>query len=375
MIVRPGDRLRCFSTDLNAVEFFDVDGDEDVTVEISIVNSKGVTSTFNEKYAVIDNKLAIYGLDEVVARFFDFDDDARIAGIGTRGLVAVNTDINMNISFPIYGNMIVTEFQLSFANVELDMDLPCRMFLSRSMEEQALSPDGVACVNFWSIPGYKLYYEIGYVEGGLYDIAVEHFNMSKEQLSCFVFNWSDMLDAARHESPNLELQDLRNVVFTLRDLSGRIKDSVEFTMEQSSYEKEFAFIGSMGEVEVLPFHGSRSRSAKFEGTYLDVDDKNRKVSTEFSLEYEARTGAIAGWQRDLVYDMAESNWVYLIEDGKTIPVTILEVNVDETEPHTAPIALSVKYRLSSNRAQRTFSRTPVVSAVATMNDDQSNDID
>lgn len=110
---------------------------------------------------------------------------------------------------------------------------------------------------------------------------------------------------------------------------------------------EFRFIGKTGLVETVFFYGSKEREGDFSGTYLQVGDEYQKVHTDFNVNYRIHTGALTPVKRDLVYIMAESPNVWIIENGVRVPVTILDIDVSESEPHTTPIALAVTYRYSN----------------------------
>lgn len=112
------------------------------------------------------------------------------------------------------------------------------------------------------------------------------------------------------------------------------------------FYREFRFIGPTGLKEVMACTGSQEREGEYNPSYLNVGDDYRKVDTELVVRYKVFTGPLTAKQRDLFYFMAKSPWVWVIIDDHEVPVTILDVDVSEKEPHTQPIGLSLTYRFT-----------------------------
>ena len=352
-----------------------IDGASDVTVEISITGKTGMKSSFTEKYFVKDGVLTIHALDELLQPFFDFSDDVRVADVVTeRGAQYIDPYIKLELKVEANGTTKAASFEVAYANVEMEgAELPYPLFLTRCPDTQDLPTDGIGVVNFWSMENRKLRISIAYSYNNSGHVHEEEMNtkvmviqgpqgtVSQKQvfLGSYTFIWQDILDMVVDVAPGITMDEVRYVTFALVD-NGKVTDESTFIRQDSFQSAKIALIGPLGEIEFLNMHGQRGRSSEFTPTLLTVDDKFRKVDTDFAVNFEARTGAIETWQRDLVYDMAVAKEVWAFRDGQLVPITITNINIDEKEPHTAPIALAVKYRIAGDRVQRVFSREPHV---------------
>ena len=109
----------------------------------------------------------------------------------------------------------------------------------------------------------------------------------------------------------------------------------------------FKFIGEIGTMEEIYFYGKREREGDFNATYVQAGQNYRKVHTDFSVKYKQYTGAISAEKRDLVYVMAKSPNVWVVENGSAVEVTIIDVDIAESEPHEQPIGLAITYRYAN----------------------------
>ena len=186
------------------------------------------------------------------------------------------------------------------------------------------------------------------------DITEEEITAAdSDNMQTFNFTLEALAEAAQIDVKDIIYADIQ--LF----LNSAPMDSVRFMHDtrHRAFERIFAFIGAMGEPEFVALTGTEQREAEFEGVFLMEHNDYRKADTTLRCIHTAHTGPLSEEERELLWDMTASPWVYVIENGQLREVTITEVELADSRPHREPIGFSVKWRYTAEKSQRTFSRT------------------
>lgn len=351
----------CLLADLEKIGIQWTDRQQDWAVTYSITDDHGNIYSITEKYSAIENKITIHDVNELLRPYFDLSDHPGLTGFSSPGLKSLSDVRRVLFKIVIYCSIKQEcgTFRLAYSNASSgflhtgtgDKGIGSR-FLSRCdlQTVTAIQP----CAVSWFGHGETLKVKLLHYVDGTY-ILTEVIDITSE-------------DSNNMQTYNFTLQDLAKMKgLDVKDiiyadvqlfLNSAPQDSIRFMHEpyHRAQERTFAFIGVMGEPEFVVLTGNEQREAEYEGMFLMEHNDYRKADTKLRQIHNSYTGALSEGERLLIWDMAASPWVYVIEDGQLREVTITEVELTDSLPHMEPVGYRVKWRYTDERKQRTFSR-------------------
>ena len=326
--------------------------------------------TIVETYNALAGEITIIDFKSLVNSFFHFYKSSLLDNLLNCNLRSSKTEINLQIQkeeLLLYSNKIV------YAQIPVNTEYnQFEKFVSRYPKQSTLPNGGVACVNWYK--GLSLNISVCWWNDN--QIQKETFKPrtlipEANNLCTFPITWEE---ARLYCSEEIDVPIERVKMMTFDLLKGEeIVDTINFTPSFHRVVANFAFIGALGEAEVLSLRGQETVTDGMDPTFLDIYHQYRKVRTELVKSYKMNTGYLRPFEVELFHDMLDSPYVCLIaDDGTAIPITITECEAEETLPHVKPTAFSFTYRVADNNAQRVFSRQPVVPNKRTFTTEYTN---
>ena len=339
------------------------------TLEFAITDDHNVGHSLTETYFPVDYETTIHDVRELLRPYFQRSDIAGLTDFSRTGLKndthqAVHLTIRQYdgpaVAWEQSYDIVYTDIPTGYIHTGI-ASMGSRFLLRDRLHK--ISADQPSSVSFFAhgeVLKVKMYH---YVNGtpeltDVADISVDNSNL----LKTYNFTLEDL-------ASTLEI-DVNDAIYVdIQLLLGQEEqDSVRFMHDRGHrvQRRTFAFIGAMGEPEFVAMTGRELREAEFEGTFLMEHNNYRKANTKLNKIHTSYTGPLTEGGRDLIWDMAASPWVYTIEDGQLVEVTITEVGLTDSSPHAEPIGLSVKWRYADEYLQRTFirmSNTPHLAGV------------
>lgn len=342
--------------DLDRITISQKGYEDDRTLEFAITDDRGEVHIHSGRYATVDGVNVIHDVDELLRPYFHLSESRGLTG----GFGLSRNGNFVTLTLRQYSLEVVQfehTYRVAYTAVPsglTDTGQAGAMFLTRQPVRR-VATDEAAAVS-WFNHGEKLLPKVLYLDGDAPRLATLASYPANEAdgLMTYRFTLDDLANSLRIPADSILYADIQL-------LSGsRAADSVRFypRTDIPPHARHFAFIGAMGEPEFLTFTGSEKTEADFDGCFLMEHNDYRKAATVLHPVRTTCTGYIDEGVRDLVWDMAASPWVYVIEDGRLREATILEVDLGESAPHTEPIGLSVKWRFTAEREQITFARKP-----------------
>lgn len=348
----------------------------------SITDDHGETTSFTETYTPLPteteyvDKITVFDICELLRPYFDLSDHPGLVGYNTHGLKSLSNTRRVTLILTLHAlndhnlssrYFAYTNAPSGFLNSGTDTNGIGSRFLSRSDLYTVRS--GQPCAVSWFGHGETLKVKLlHYVSGipqetALSDITSDDTN----NMQTYNFTLEALAEVAQIDVKNIIYADVQLFLNSAR------QDSVRFMHEprHRAHEKIFAFIGAMGEPEFFAMTGTEQREAEFEGVFLMEHNDYRKADTILRCIHTAHTGALSEGERELLWDMTVSPWVYVIENGQLREVTITEVELTDSMPHREPIGYKVKWRYTTEKRQRTFSRHPNVEEVEVISNDDT----
>lgn len=344
----------------------------DHTLMLTITDTDGQEHQLKETYTPTAYGLVIIqDVDKLLRPYFSLPADGQLSDFTRTALATFTKTVQLKIAE--YAGS-VPNWEYTFTVAYSDTPTPYLQthhsdlvlhFLQRDNQTSTASNQPCS-VSFWGggDPAILKVKILAYFHGVplLYD-DLEYYP-SQDALYTYHFTLQVLSRLATLQRPlGLNVEDIIYVDFQLFDNQGEapvLRDSVRFMHDRGhrAYERTFAFIGPMGEPEFVAMTGRELREAEFEGTFLMEHHNYRKADTKLNKIHTSYTGPLTEGGRDLIWDMAASPWVYTIEAGQLVEVTITEVELTDSSPHTEPVGLTVKWRYADEYRQRTFKRTP-----------------
>ena len=345
----------------------------------TVTDDHGEVTSFTETYAPVDYKITVYDICELLRPYFNLSDHPGLLGFATTGLRSldnsrrVKLDLTIDSDSSIEGWDGVINIGESNGSTELsgryfaytnapsgffhsgtDTNGIGSCFLSRC--DLLVVTSGQPCAVSWFGHGETLKVKLRhYVDGIPQETALtDVISANTNNMQTYNFTLEALAEAAQIDVNDVIYADVQLFLNSAR------QDSVRFMHEtrHRPLERTFAFIGAMGEPEFMVLTGQEGREAEFEGVFLMEHNDYRKADTTLRLSHNSYTGALSEGERQLIWDMAASPWVYVIENGQLREVTITEVELTDSLPHREPIGYRVKWRYTAEREQRTFRRQP-----------------
>lgn len=386
VIPAPGTLMPYFLADFDKIDFTWEDTEQNRTVTFAITDDHGNTSSVSEKYYAVNNKITVQDVSELLRPYFDLSDHPGLTGFATLGLKSLAESRCVSVLTTLTGTNSHT-FQLPHTvvysnaptgvgqngNYPGNAQFLKNRFLSRC-DLHTVTANQPCAVSFFANGAERLVVKLQhYVDGDAVQTQVVSIDVTTNyNVNTYNFTLQQLATLA-----NIDVED---VIFADVQLflTSALGDSIRFMHEprRRPQERTFAFIGAMGEPEFMVLTGQEGREADFEGVFLMEHNDYRKADTTLRLLHNSYTGPLSEGERLLMWDMAASPWVYVIEDGQLREVTITEVELTDSLPHREPIGYRVKWRYTSEREQRTFSRVQNIPNVeeATVLDDNSVEV-
>lgn len=317
--------------------------------------------TLEEKYAPVDNRITIYDVRELLRPYFNLSDHPGLTGFDSLGLKSLTDTRRVQFSITLFGSMrqFCGTYHVAYSNAPSDYlhagtgnnGIGSRFLTRGNLKKiSAAQPCSVSFFGHGETLKVKI---LHYVNGvpfltKLPDVTSE----DSGNMQTYNFTLEGLAEVAEMNVDDIIYVDLQ--LF----LNSTPQDSVRFMHEplQRPNERLFAFIGAMGEPEFMVFKGAEKREAEFEGVFLMEHNHYRKADTDLRCMHTCFTGPLSEEERELVWDMAVSPWVYVIENGRLREVTITEVELNDSLPHREPIGYNIKFRYTAELEQRTFNR-------------------
>lgn len=350
-------------------------------IAFNITDDHGVATTFVETYSPVDGKATVHNIHELLRPYFNISDHPGLTGLNTLGLKSLDSTRRVTLGMTIHTDPVTSELEGWDGSVDIsgsENKLSDRSFVysnapsgfthagngDNGIGSQFLSrcslmsvPSEQPCAVSWFGHGETLKVKIlHYVDGNPYLTTLPDIvSPDSDNMQTYNFTLQRLAELA-----DIDVDDIIYVEAQMF-LNSAQKDSIRFMHDprHRAYDCLFAFIGAMGEPEFFSTKGSEQREADFEGIFLMEHHDYRKSATTLRCTHTTFTGPLSEEERAMLWDMAASPWVYVIEDGRLREVTITEVEFTDSLPHREPVGYKVKWRYASELTQRTFSRKPV----------------
>lgn len=349
----------------------------------SITDDHGETTSFTESYTPIPtgtegvDKITVYDICELLSPYFDLSDHPGLVGFDTLGLKSQDNtrratlnltlhalnDHNLGSRYFVYSN---APSGIPHTGTDATGGIGSR-FLSRC--DLLAVASGHPCAVSWFGHGETLKVKLLHYVNGIPQLTEVAALTAEDSNNMQTYNFTL---TALAEAANIDVKDVIYADAQLF-LNSALQDSVRFMHDSRhrAHERVFAFIGAMGEPEFFAMTGTENREAEYEGVFLMEHNDYRKADTSLRRIHTSYTGPLNEGERDTIWDMAASPWVYVIENGQLREVTITEVELTDSSPHREPIGYNVKWRYTNELVQRTFSRLPNVEEVEVISNDDT----
>lgn len=334
---------------------------DDVRIRFTVSDSSGQLATFTERYTAIDGKIRILRLGDIAKTYFKMPSLE-----STSQLWGVRPVISGEV-FDLDGGSLGS-FSQAYYYSEFPMEIPLpanyKSFLTRYSSRTILPGQweylawldhsqtmvlGVAYAD--DVPSYGQtasqphYKEISFAGSGSHNIRIEQFSLSRI---------ISLLAGA-----GVQVSEDQILFFDayLNDGDTRI-DEVRFKVDRNGkiHRRDLIYMNPFRIPAVMCLTGQNQRSADFNATYLNIGTLYRKVDTNLVIKNECFTGYIDRQSRDAVYDLAVSEPLYRVENNRLQQITLLDLDISESEPTTEPICLKITYRLADDECQLSFAR-------------------
>lgn len=339
------------------------DGTSDWRLTFTISDDHGEVTSFTEMYTPgEDNKFTVYDICEMLRPYFDLSDHPGLAEYGIFGLKSQDNNRRVTLSLTLHAaannNLGTRSFVYSNApsgflhtGTDATGGIGSR-FLSRC--DLLAVASGHPCALSWFGHGETLKVKLLHYVDGIPQLTEVAALTAEDSNNMQTYNFTL---TALAEAADIDVKDVIYADAQLF-LNSALQDSVRFMHDSRhrAHERVFAFIGAMGEPEFFAMTGTENREAEYEGVFLMEHNDYRKADTTLRCIHTAHTGALSEGERELMWDMAVSPWVYVIENGQLREVTITEVELSDSLPHREPIGYNVKWHYTDEQKQRTFRR-------------------
>ena len=335
-------------------------------IQFKITDDHGNISYVQEVYSPIDFKIFIYDIYELLRSYFDLSDHPGLVGFGTTGLksLADSRNVRWEIDYvqPSSTLQDLGIYYVAYTNAPSG-------FLHSGTGESGIGSRFLSRCNLRTVTDAQPCAVSFFGHGETLKVKLLHYVGGIPQLTEVVSN--DEIPATNNmQTYNFTLAalataaeiDVKDIIYAdvQMFLNSAPMDSVRFMREpyHRVMERTFAFIGAMGEPEFVVLSGKEQREQEYDGVFLMEHKNYRKADTTLRQLHSSYTGALSEEERMLIWDMAASPWVYVIENGQLREVTIIEAELTDSLPHREPIGYRIKWRFADEMRQRTFDRVP-----------------
>ena len=338
--------------------------DSDRTLVFDIIDDHGKQYSHTEMYSPLNGVIILNDIRDMLRPYFNRSDAIGLIGFDVTGLKMSTRKVQLHIrqyqnNEMLYDqayNVFYTDTPSGYAHTGAG-GIGSRFLLRDN--ELKVGLDQYACVSWFPHNDYFKVKLLHYNDGVPTLSLVRSLAGYQDHIFCtYNFTLRDLAEFIEIDADNIIYADLQ----LLASVGGKetLLDSVRFMHDRRhrAHERTFAFIGPMGEPEFVTMTGKEQHEADFQGTFLQEHNDYRKASTKLNRIHTSFTGPLTEGGRDLIWDMAASPWVYTIEDGQLVEVTVTEVSLADSKPRTEPIGLQLKWRYSGEYRQRIFRRKP-----------------
>lgn len=334
---------------------------DDVRIRFTVSDSSGQLATFTERYTAIDGKIRILRLGDIAKTYFKMPSLE-----STSQLWGVRPVISGEV-FDLDGGSLGS-FSQAYYYSEFPMEIPLpanyKSFLTRYSSRTILpeqleylawidhSQDLIIGILYSDeIPVYgqtatqPKYKQISVKAGNSHNIRIEKLSLSRIQL---------LLSAN-----GISVSEDHILSFDAYLYEGNILiDKIQFRIDRNSkiQRQDVIYFNPFRIPAALILTGQNQRSADFNATYLNIGTLYRKVDTNLVIKNECYTGYIDRQSRDAVYDLAVSEPLFRFENSKLQQITLLDLDISESEPSSEPICLKITFRISDDERQLNFTR-------------------
>lgn len=334
---------------------------DDVRIRFTVSDSSGQLATFTERYTAIDGKIRILRLGDIAKTYFKMPSLE-----STSQLWGVRPVISGEV-FDLDGGSLGS-FSQAYYYSEFPMEIPLpanyKSFLTRYSSRTILpgqleylawidhSQDLIIGILYSDeIPVYgqtatqPKYKQISVKAGNSHNIRIEKLSLSRIQL---------LLSAN-----GISVSEDHILSFDAYLYEGNILiDKIQFRIDRNSkiQRQDVIYFNPFWIPAALILTGQNQRSADFNATYLNIGTLYRKVDTNLVIKNECYTGYIDRQSRDAVYDLAVSEPLFRFENSKLQQITLLDLDISESEPSSEPICLKITFRISDDERQLNFTR-------------------
>ncbi len=334
---------------------------DDVRIRFTVSDSSGQLATFTERYTAIDGKIRILRLGEIAKTYFKMPSLESASQLwGVRPVISGEV-------FDLDGGSLGS-FSQAYYYSEFPMEIPLpanyKSFLTRYSSRTILpgqleylawidhSQDLIIGILYSDeIPVYgqtatqPKYKQISVKAGNSHNIRIEKLSLSRIQL---------LLSAN-----GISVSEDHILSFDAYLYEGNILiDKIQFRIDRNSkiQRQDVIYFNPFRIPAALILTGQNQRSADFNATYLNIGTLYRKVDTNLVIKNECYTGYIDRQSRDAVYDLAVSEPLFRFENSKLQQITLLDLDISESEPSSEPICLKITFRISDDERQLNFTR-------------------
>lgn len=334
---------------------------DDVRIKFTVSDSSGQLASFTERYAAIDGKVRLSRLGEIAKAYFsDPSVEATSQTWGVRPVIAGEV---FNLEGSSLGSFSQAYYYSEFP-INISTPANFKKFLSR-YSTRTILPDqseflawidhnqkmilGIAYSDDVPVYGQTAsqphYKEVSFTAGNSGNIRIEQVSLTRI--------------LALLSSAGIQVSEDQILFYDayLYD-NGVLIDKIRYQIDRHTpiQRRDIVYFNPFRVPAVLTLTGQNKRSAEMNATYLTLGSQYVKVDTELVLKHESYTGYIDRQSRDAVYDLAVSEPLYQVTDNQMQRITLLDLDISETEPATEPICLKITFRVSDADRQLSFSR-------------------
>ena len=151
---------------------------------------------------------------------------------------------------------------------------------------------------------------------------------------------------AHQTNDDIDKLDIINIRATLLDAATEM-DSINFRYSRSHKTQStvILFLNCFGCLEAEELKGEDTSNIELEGEQAYIGGKYRRSWSQAVESHEVVSGHLTREQVTSFRDIADSEWVMLINtDGSLEEITLTDVDIDDKTPRTEPVTATITYR-------------------------------
>lgn len=361
-----------FLANLGDIELDEIQGD----VNVNITLKADVVSSYSERHTAVDGKVVIKDLRSVCEKYFNDKYDKLVNALVLNWQADYIDKVEVTIMvYDSLGNFISGKvIPVRYANVVMPTKY---VFLADGYESHILGRrktkrmgNGEFDVICTYLQGSRIRMTASYLVNG--EIIEREFYLTRtgstiisdaawaetETKAMWVakYSWERVHEMIVTYDPEVEIQDLRLLKIELLDGNGDVKDVRIVQRERvAPYANlRMAFIGCMGQLEIVSLQGQDEVEADMGGTFLHSSSEYRKVQSDFTLTHKSKTGYLSKYEKATFHDLAVAPKAWLIKDGVIVPITITGIDYVDKKPSNEAVGFTVEWRFKEDNKQNEF---------------------